>query len=195
MLVNQGFQSKKAILESNKLNERETQDALLQLNLKKLGYSGVLQKSQTKKQLTPHQLIAMSKYMEDIEPTWFQKKFGFLPGVGEGGSPEERAIAEQFKAQIAAQKTGEQYQIGQIITRGGQQYRVTGFDTDGTPLTGEIGEIDKDIMSEIKAYTYQIEQANLLIEFYKKVLKGRDDALKNVNKELIEKKYTLFLLK
>ena len=115
--------AKKAITESNFLNDSEKQKALLQLDMKKLyGLTGVLPTQTAERQLSPNQLIAMSKYLEEAkEPAWYQP-------FAKGPSPETKLIAEQFKEQI----TG--YQIGQIVYQDGIPHRITGFEEDGTPI-------------------------------------------------------------
>jgi len=45
---------------------------------------------------------------------------------------ETRGIKNRFSGQ--SMQSQQQYQVGQTISKGGKQYQITGFDTDGEPL-------------------------------------------------------------
>jgi len=102
---------------------------------------------------TPTQQVTAMKRLRTEEayqePSWLEK---LLPGGKGELSPEilaERQIVEGIAAGKPSIPTGTitpaldtrtktDYQLGEIIIRGGKQYKVVGFDSDGMPLVSEV---------------------------------------------------------
>ena len=74
------------------------------------------------------------------KPTMPSAVDSLIPGMGTGmgaGAIAPQKIAPRVPVAATA-KPPSAYKIGQIIPRGGQRYKVVGFDTDGEPLVEKI---------------------------------------------------------
>lgn len=112
------------IINESHMTDAQKADALYKLEIKHV--AGYVPSVPREREEDPIKALVRQKIQQMATPSG-------LGGVGVMGTPGMR-----LGQQVTAPAQPVQYQLGQTVSRGGRNYKVVGFDSDGEPLVNPI---------------------------------------------------------